>query len=178
MKEFKVLKSLSYFVIVPLLTYLELSAELVGILCTLIVLDIITAIIREYATGNRIRSRMFWIGVSAKMLLILIPFVVILVGKGAGINLLPMARITLSIFIVAEGYSIIGNIMQTRMKDETLDEQDAITAVIKNIEKMLKKILGALMAKEGIENNPKKKDNFRKIEIANSVQTKKKSNRK
>lgn len=171
MQNLKLFKSFSYFVIVPILAYLELSAELVGILCTLIVLDIVTAIIREYVTGSRIRSRMFWIGVSAKLLLILIPFVVILVGKGAGINLLPLGRITLSIFIVAEGYSIIGNIMQTRMKDPTIDEQDAITAVIKGIEKTLKKILGVLMEKEGFKDTTKKKID---INIPSVVQTKKK----
>lgn len=147
METFKAFKSISYFILVPLFAYTGISGELVAVLTTLIVLDIMTALIREYAVGNRLKSRMFWIGVSAKMLLILIPFVVILVGKGAGVNLLPMGRITLSIFIVAEGYSIIGNIIQIRKKDITIDEQDAITSVIKGIEKTFKKILGALMQK-------------------------------
>ncbi len=91
---------------------------------------------------------MFWIGISAKMLLILIPFVVILVGKGSGVDLLAFGKITLSIFIVAEGYSIIGNIIQIRQKDKTIDEQDAITIVIKSIEAKLKKIISILMEKE------------------------------
>lgn len=147
MEHFKAFKSISYFILVPLFTYTGISGELVAVLTTLIVLDIMTALIREYAVGNRIKSRTFWIGVSAKMLLIIVPFIVILVGKGAGIDLLPMGRITLSIFIVAEGYSIIGNIIQIRKKDVTIDEQDAITSVIKGVEKTFKKILGALMQK-------------------------------
>lgn len=151
MEYIKAFKSISYFFLVPLFAYTGISAELVGILSVLIVMDIITAIIREYAIGNRIKSRMFWIGVSAKMLLIVVPFIVILVGKGSGIDLLSMGRITLSIFIVAEGYSILGNIIQIRRKDKTIDEQDAITMMIKAIEKKLKSILSVLMRKESDE---------------------------
>lgn len=147
MEHFKALKFISYFFLVPLFTYTGISGELVGILAILICVDIITALIREYAVGHRIKSRTFWIGVSAKMLLIVIPFIVILVGKGAGLDLLSMGRVTLSIFTVAEGYSIIGNIVQIRKKDVTIDEQDAITSVIKGVEKTFKKILGALMQK-------------------------------
>jgi len=149
MEHFKALKFISYFFLVPLFTYTGISSELVSILTALIVMDIFTAIVREYAVGNRIKSRMFWIGVSAKMLLIIVPFVVILVGKGIGLNLSNMGSVTLSIFIVAEGYSIFGNIVQIRKKDVTIDEQDAITMFIKTIEKKFKEILGVLIKKEG-----------------------------
>ncbi len=159
MEIFKICKTVSYALLVPLFTYIGVSKELVAILCVLIVLDIITAILREYVVGERIRSRMFWIGVTAKLLLILIPFVVILVGKGVGIDLGSLGKVTLSIFIVAEGYSIIGNIIQIRAKDKSIDEQDAITAVIKGIESTLKKILGLLMQKEKREIDAIKKDN-------------------
>lgn len=159
MEIFKICKTVSYALLVPLFTYIGVSKELVGILCVLIVLDIITAILREFVVGERIRSRMFWIGVTAKLLLILIPFVVILVGKGVGIDLGSLGKVTLSIFIVAEGYSIIGNIIQIRAKDKSIDEQDAITSVIKGIEGTLKKILGLLMQKEKREIDAIKKDN-------------------
>lgn len=82
------------------------------------------------------------------MLLIIVPFVVILVGKGLGLDLLSMGKITLAMFTVAEGYSILGNIVQIRKKDKTIDEQDAITAVIKGIESKFKSMLKILMNKE------------------------------
>lgn len=148
MEIFRQCKAIAYFILVPLFTYTGISHELVGILSVLITMDIFTAVVREYLLGNRLKSRMFWIGISAKMLLILIPFVVILVGKGSGVDLLAFGKVTLSIFIVAEGYSIIGNIIQIRQKDKTIDEQDAITLVIKSIESKLKKIIGLLMEKE------------------------------
>lgn len=148
MEIFKTCKAISYTILVPLFTYTGVSSELVAILSVLIILDIFTAIVREFVVGEKIKSRMFWVGVTAKMLLILIPFVVILVGKGVGIDLASLGKVTLSIFIVAEGYSIIGNVIQIRAKDKTIDEQDAITSVIKGIESMLKKILGLLMQKE------------------------------
>lgn len=148
MEIFKTCKAISYTILVPLFTYIGVSSELVAILSVLIVFDIFTAVVREVIVGERIKSRMFWIGVTAKMLLILIPFVVILVGKGVGIDLGFLGKVTLSIFIVAEGYSIIGNVIQIRAKDKTIDEQDAITSVIKGIESMFKKILGLLMQKE------------------------------
>jgi hypothetical protein len=147
MEHFKAFKSISYFFLVPLFSYTGISAELTAILAVLICVDILTALIREYAVGNHIKSRTLWIGISAKMLLLIIPFIVILVGKGAGVELLSMGRITISILIIAEGYSIIGNIGQIRKKDVTIDEQDVITSVIKNIEKVFKNLLGSLMKK-------------------------------
>lgn len=147
MDQIKAVKAVSYFILVPLFTYTGISGELISILTVLIFFDIVTAVIREYLAGFRITSRMFWIGVSAKLLLILVPFIVILVGKGSGIDLLALGKLTISTFIVAEGYSTIGNIIQIRKKDVTIDEQDAITGVIKGIEKTFKQVLANFMQK-------------------------------
>lgn len=147
METFKTIKSILYGPFIALFAYTGLSSELAGILTALILLDLFTGIIREYVMGCRITSRMIWIGTSSKLLLILIPVIVILVGKGANVDLLLLGKFTMSAFIVAEGYSIIGNIMQIRKGDVTIDEQDAITSIIKGIEGKFKLILATLMQK-------------------------------
>ena len=117
------IKAFSYALLVPLFTYTGLSSELTSILTVLIGLDITTAMLRELAIGNQIASQTLWVGIVAKLLLILVPFILILIGKGAGVNLLQLGKLTLSTFIVAEGYSVIGNIIQVRKGDKTITEQ-------------------------------------------------------
>lgn len=138
------LKSFSYAIIVPLFAYTGISSELVSILSVLILTDIITAILRELVLGYEIKSRTLWVGIVAKMLLIIVPFVLILIGKGVNINFAEIAKLSLSTFIVAEGYSIIGNIIQIKQGDGSISEQDAITFILKKAQDTIKQVLEAL----------------------------------
>lgn len=141
---FGILKSFSYGIFVPLFAYTGVNEELVLILSLLIFLDITTAIIREWITGGKIESRTLWIGVASKLLLICVPFVLILIGKGASIDFTPISKLALSTFIVFEGYSILGNIVQIRLKDKTIHEQDAITLVLRKAQEIIKNIINTL----------------------------------
>ena len=150
MKTFKFLKALSYLIFMPILTYTNLSHEIVGILSILILVDLVTAIIRELlVTSGRFMSRTLWVGVASKGLLILIPLLIALTGKGIGLDLTRLAQLSLSALIVAELYSIIGNIIQIRKNDKTIDEQDAVTMVIKAIESAIKTILTTIVSRLG-----------------------------
>lgn len=139
-------KAFSYGILVPLFAYTGISYELVIILTVLIGMDCVTALIREVIVGNQVTSRTLWVGFTAKTLLIIVPFVLILVGKGANIDMSPIAKLVLSTFIIAEGYSILGNIVQIRNKDETLSEQDAITYVLRKAQAIIKNLLDRLMS--------------------------------
>ena len=150
MKIINYLKSISYTILMPIFTFTELSHQIVGILAILILIDLFTAIIRELiVTSGRFMSRTLWIGVASKGLLILIPLLVALTGKGIGIDLKYVAELSLSALIVAELYSIVGNIIQIRKNDKTIDEQDAVTMVIKSIESIIKKILVSFISRLG-----------------------------
>jgi hypothetical protein len=149
-KTIKTIKAMSYALLMPIFTFTGLSKEIVTILAILIALDLFTAIIRELTvTGGRFLSRTLWVGIASKGLLILIPIVLALVGKGIGMNLKWLAELSLSALIVAESYSILGNIIQTRNNDKTIDEQDAVTSVIKSLESFISTILTTVLSRLG-----------------------------
>lgn len=140
-------KAFSYGVLVPLFTYTQLSQELVLILSVMLLLDIATGIIRECIIG-KLKSREITKGVISKMLLLMVPFILIMVGKGAGIDMSPIAKLVISTFIIAEGYSTIGNIIQIRLKDKTIGEQDAITMVLQKAQQIISSLLEGIMTKK------------------------------
>lgn len=141
------LKAYSYAILVPIFAYTGLSQELVSILFGFIIFDIFTAIIREIIVGERVTSLKAWIGLSSKLLLISVPFILILIGKAVGVDFSPISSLALSTFVVAEGYSILGNIVQIRSKDKTIDEQDSITLLIKKAQSIIRDILSTLLDK-------------------------------
>lgn len=148
MKEIiQTIKAFSYGILVPLFAYTGISYELVMILSVLLFVDILTGAIRECIIG-KLKSRELVKGITSKVLLLLVPFVLILIGKGVDIDFSPISKLVLSTFIVSEGYSIIGNIVQIRMKDKSLGEQDAITMVLEKAQSIIKTILESLMTKK------------------------------
>lgn len=140
------LKAYSYAILVPIFAYTGLSQELVFILFGFIVFDIFTAIIREIVIGERVTSLKAWVGFSSKLLLISVPFILILIGKAVNVDFSPISSLALSTFVVAEGYSILGNIVQIRSKDKTIDEQDSITLLIKKAQNFIKDILNTILS--------------------------------
>ncbi len=148
MENIQTIKVFTYFIIPPILAFTELSRDIVHILAILIFIDLFTAVLRELILQtSRFKSRTLWVGVVSKSLLILIPMMLILVGKGIGIDMKWLAQLTLSILILAEAYSILGNITQIRQADKTLDEQDAVTLLIRSIESVIKQIISTILAK-------------------------------
>lgn len=148
MEALNKVKALSYIVIPPIFAFTGLKKEIVVILAILIFIDLVTAIIRELVMKEgKFNSRTLWIGLSSKELLILIPLIHSLAGKGVGFDLKWIAELSLSMLILAETYSILGNIIQIRNNDKTLDEQDAVTLVIKGIERFLKHIITSLLSR-------------------------------
>lgn len=142
------LKAISYAVITPILTFTGIKEDIIIILSILIVFDILTAVIRELVTKEgRFKSAALWIGIGSKGLIILIPVLLALVGKGIGMDFKWFVDMSLSALVVAEAYSTLGNIVQIRKNDKSIDEQDAVTMVIKAIESVLKEIVTIMISK-------------------------------
>lgn len=53
-------------------------------------------------------------------------------------------EVVMTLLIVSEWYSVVGNIIQIREKDSTINEYDAITSVMRFIQHSLKSILEKL----------------------------------
>ena len=122
--------------------YLNLSPESAAVLGALIVTDVITGVVKA-ATVNgwrSIRSSVMERGLIAKSLIIIAPITVAVAGRGVGINLSSLAQSIISVLILSEAYSIIGNLYSIRTGQVT-HEFDAIAYVLDQIKAMLKKII-------------------------------------
>lgn len=135
-----ILKNLGYIPAV----FLGLSTESYGILAMLMVIDTITGVIRAgvvHGWGS-VNSHNLSFGVLSKMCLILTPFVVVIAGRGAGIDLSMVAKGALSVLILSEAYSILGNTQSIRIRKD-IQEFDAINLVLSKLRGVLEKLLVA-----------------------------------
>lgn len=110
---------------------LGLSLQSFTILAVFMLVDVGTGLVRTYVVngGHSIKSSRLGAGVLSKTCIILIPVLLVWGGEGAGINLLPVAQGTLSVLILAELYSILGNVQSIRLRKDIM-EFDAVNFII------------------------------------------------
>ena len=118
-----------------------LPMESFTIFAGLIFLDSFTGVLRAgMLHGWRsVTSAKFTSGLITKMLVIIVPLVVAWAGKGAEIDLLPLAKGTLTAFILAEAYSVLGNIHAIRTGEDK-KEWDAIAWILCNVRKSVERL--------------------------------------
>ncbi|OLS16008.1 MAG: hypothetical protein RBG13Loki_0386 [Promethearchaeota archaeon CR_4] len=122
--------------------FFGLSTEAYGILALLMIVDTITGVIRVGVVHGwrSVNSHNLSFGILSKMCLILVPVVVSVAGTGAGVDLTMIAKGALSVIILSEGYSILGNVQSIRSRKD-IDEFDAINFLLSRLRKMLEKLL-------------------------------------
>ena len=118
-----------------------LSPESFGILTVFIAIDSITGIIRAgILHGWRsVTSSRFVSGIMTKLVVVIVPLVIAWAGRGAGIDLLLLAKGTLSALILAESYSILGNVHAIRTRED-IEEFDAIAFILTNVRESVEKL--------------------------------------
>lgn len=123
---------------------LGLSTENYAILAGLMILDTITGVIRAGVVHGwrSVNSHSLSFGILSKMCLILTPFVVVLAGRGSGVDLTLVATGALSVLILSEAYSILGNTQSIRIRKDVM-EFDAINFFLTRLRKGLEKLLVA-----------------------------------
>ncbi|HBI17140.1 MAG TPA: hypothetical protein DDY52_03255 [Candidatus Moranbacteria bacterium] len=116
----------------------EQTSWSISALSILMIVDFATGILASYKIDGRnsITSRRMTMGAVAKALILLIPFVLILGAKGAGFNLNLVVQSILSMLVLSEVYSIIGNI-QAFKTGKRIKEIDALSIILKKIRGML-----------------------------------------
>lgn len=119
-----------------------LSHQAVVILGMLMILDVITGIARsgQVKGWRSITSLRLSAGVTAKLLIMLIPLVIAIAGIGAGIDLRFVASSALSILIMSEAYSVLGNIYGVATKKQAV-EFDAIGYILGRFREVLEGML-------------------------------------
>ena len=127
-----VLSTCVYGSIFCIFTRLGLQAEAISVLTILIVIDFITWIIKSYFVNDEITSKRMWSWIGGKLCVLLVPFTIALVVKWAGYQADNILAGCLSLFMVAEWYSIIANVITIRT-GKKFTEYDAITVVLQKI---------------------------------------------
>ena len=125
-----------------------ISMESYIILLVFMLVDTFTGVTKVYFLkgGHSIRSRELSRGILNKFLVIIIPLVLVWAGRGAGLDLLFLAKGVLGVFILSEAYSIIGNIQSIRTGKEK-SEFDAVSYVITHSRDYLEKVIKILFEK-------------------------------
>ncbi|NTW30825.1 MAG: hypothetical protein HGA33_06090 [Candidatus Moranbacteria bacterium] len=83
-----------------------------------------------------ITSKKMTAGALAKMLILMIPLVLIVAGKGIGVDFEGYTQGAISILILAEAYSNLGNIQSFRT-GKRVAEIDAVSIILKKIRAMV-----------------------------------------
>lgn len=135
------LKHVTYF-LAFLIGTVGLATEAFAIFGALIILDTITGVIRTIRIrgGESFTSLQLTGGIVSKGLIISVPLVIAWAGKGAGLDLTLVAKGVLSVLILAEAYSILGNIHAIHIKRD-VKEFDAIAWILSKVREQLEDYL-------------------------------------
>ena len=122
--------------------YLNLAPESIGMLTILIVVDIITGIVKSGVLHGwrTIRSSRLAAGTLSKMLLLLIPVTLAVAGKGVAIDMTSLAQGSITVLILSQLYSVIGNIHAVQTKSEK-NEFDAVSFILRSIRELLERFM-------------------------------------
>lgn len=133
-----ILKNLGY---IPAI-FLGLSFQSYTILAIFMIIDTIAGITRSGTLHGwrSVTSFKLTSGILAKSLIILLPLLIALAGIGIGIDLIFLAKGALGMLILAQLYSIIGNIYAIKVKKD-IHEFDAVGWVLLKIKFTVEKIL-------------------------------------
>lgn len=119
--------------------YLGLAPISIVVLITFIILDIIAGILKSSLLHGpqSIKSSILERGIVAKCLIIGIPLNIALAGKGISVDFSWFAQGTVTLLILAELYSIMGNFYAIRTGTERV-EFDAVAYVAGGVRRFLK----------------------------------------
>ena len=123
-----------------LIAALGLDVTKFVILSFLMELDLVTGTTKAYVRKEDITSRRLSAGFLSKVMVLLIPLTVAIMAKGLEVDMRWLVTFTISILIVAEAYSVVGNIY-TIKTGETVKEIDAVSAIVKALGRFLENML-------------------------------------
>lgn len=133
-----ILKHLAY---IPAVIF-GLSTHSYAILAFFILLDTFTGVLRAGILHGwrEVTSFKFTTGLVSKLLIIFIPLMIALAGKGVGMDLTFVAQSAIGMLILAQFYSILGNIHAIKIRKD-VKEFDAVSWVIAHIQSVVEKML-------------------------------------
>jgi hypothetical protein len=130
-------------VIAWIFAFLEISLMQVIILFTLMCFDILTGIAKVYRLDkNTFSFSELKIGFYSKLFYLLVPIILALASKGTSFDNIGqwLSNFALSILILSEAYSVLGNIYSFKTK-KTVKDIDGVSYLLLFIRRLIKKII-------------------------------------
>lgn len=123
-----------------LVQFLEIDTKKLSILVVLMCIDMLTGTLKAYRTKENITSRRWIAGFLSKLVVLLVPFTIALMARGVDFDVKWFIGFSLSIMVIAEAYSILGNIY-TFKTGEAVAEIDAVSAIIKVLRNFIENMI-------------------------------------
>ena len=123
-----------------LVQFLEIDAKKLSILVVLMCIDMLTGTFKAYRIKENITSRRWIAGFLSKLVVLLVPFTIALMAKGVDFDVKWFIGFSISIMVIAEAYSILGNIY-TFKTGEAVAEIDAVSAIIKVLRNFIENMI-------------------------------------
>jgi len=140
MKIDNIIKYLLYLSSLVFIDDFGISPLKIKVLTILMVIDILTGVMKSHFSGNYFRSKKLTVGITGKFLIILLPIVLQLCGKGIGVEMSFLTSSLFNFLIISETYSVITN-MRSIKERKNLKEYDAFTIILKIIGDSLMKFM-------------------------------------
>ncbi len=126
--------------------YLGIEIESFSILMFLMVLDSTLGALKAIRLGREFRFKKLLWGIILKLCFLIIPLIIALLGKSLDYDLRHGVSIVISILLVSEAYSILGNIYSVKNKIE-VDRVDFVSQLLKTLRATMGRALKALIKK-------------------------------
>lgn len=132
--------------------FLNIDTDVVKVLMLLMLIDTMSGIIKSLALGEKFNFKVLFFGLCSKLLILLIPMVLALVGKGISksYDFSPVLDCVMKVLVVAEGLSIITNFYVMKTRKKITENIDIVTLLLTAIRKGMLSIINATLKK--IEN--------------------------
>ena len=129
-----------FYIIAGILARYDISVFKIEILTILMGIDIATGMLRSFFNlgGRSLKSKVFYAGVSAKILIIILPAILQICALGIGRDFDILVEWTYNSLMVVEVYSIVSNIISL-YKGKNMKEYDALTLVLHMIQQLFLK---------------------------------------
>lgn len=126
--------------ICTMFAFLNIDADIVKILMLLMFLDTVFGISKSIILRKDITKEILYLGLITKMVILLIPMVLALVGKGLGYDFTPIVDSVLRVLVASEGLSIFTSMYVIKTKKE-VKNFDIITLLLSSIRKALMNLI-------------------------------------
>jgi len=121
--------------------FLNIDLDIVKILTILMCVDTVFGIAKALILGDKVSIKILFFGLSTKLLILLIPMTLALIGKGLKTyDFTPMVDIVLKVLLVSEGISIFTSMYSIKTKTR-VENIDFVSMLLQSIRKGLTKIL-------------------------------------